>query len=569
MIKRAKWDFYACIGISIAAFLFVLYRIFSVSFTSDEFGMWEHSLCPGLEALITFRHQDPQSHFLQGLCAIPFLKYLPINTVIAIRLPSLCMFPIYVWAGMHLAKRFQSGLYRLFFFCTWLCPQIVLEYFGMARGYAFMLAFAGVAYAGLLEAFRADSTEIRRNRWTKVSILAAALAMLALLTFSYAYIMIAFLLLLRCYLEANGKFRNRILETLQRGSFVIWTSIVLGVFYLPRYLIIRRAPTMQGVIGGISNFVTDMFATMWCCIAYLKYTTFQSRALVHNITIGCCAFALCVLNLLVTGWSLHKRRVDIHSPSVLSMILFFGIAILSQFMLWMFAIQFPFYRTTLYLWPLFTMLIGFSTYENKWPVLRCINVLALLVVFARCIATYNTYTASESRHDVQNKEIAQVFCEMAQNRPDRNRPLFIAMSDAIRYTIWYYLDKEMPGMKVDPPFENNGFCKVFGNGALLMYSINYGYPQPFPPIWHHFPFPPDYYLLSPYEPGSIPNSKLLDMTPVRKFEKCDAALYKSKTPSDGKLGCDVRDCMICQWLYGLVGAQDAGKEPHEGLGSTQ
>ena len=551
MTKRFSWDFYICIGLAVVAAVFIFYRIFSVNLVGDEWGMWKDSIKPGLEALITFQHKDPQSHFLQGLCAIPCLKYLPVDTITAIRIPSFLMFFVYVWAGLHLTKWFKNSWFKILFFAVWIGPQIILEYFGLARGYAFLLAWSGASFVGLIEAYNPENSVAVQNRWTKFSIFSAALAILALLTFSYGYFVITLLLLFRYYLAASGKFWKRILETVRNGSFIIWTSIITGIFYLPRYLVLRHSPAMQW--GGTSNYISDTFTSVMGCFTYIHWSNIDIIFWIVFITV-----LLCLLNLMILTWKLFTEHKPIsetmQSPLVLSAAVFFGIAAVTQILFWVLDMQFPIRRAMLYLWPAIVLYIGFSIQENKNWIIRALNISWLIGMLGFAVVSYNTYKGYEYRQDAQNKEITQVICELAKDKAYENRPLVIGMTDCLKYTIWYYLENEY-NMPVHQIFKDHPIFQLHGN-KLFTYSLNYGYPSPFPPIWHHPSFSPNYYLLSQCEAGNKPNPGLMYMVPVKVFEKTDAALYKAKTP-EVPLGCNVNNCKICQMLDQLFVKPDS------------
>lgn len=552
---RPTWDFHVRCMLALAAFAYVLYRIFNVDIIGDEWGMWKDSIQPGLKALVSFRHKDPQSHFLMGLCAIPFLKYLPVDRVVAIRIPSLLMLPIYAWAGMRLARRFASCWFRLLFFAAWIGPQIILEYFGLARGYAYLLAWSGVSFVGLIETYDPANTPAKRDRWTKISIFSAGLALLALLTFAYGYFLLTVLLLLRYYLEMEGGVRARTLAVLRRGGFVIGMGAMLFLFYLPRYLVLRHMPQMQW--GGTHNFVVDSFASVMGCVTYV-----DGKRAELVFWIGLTVFGVCMADLCALLWKLGKERqafsVVLQSPLVLAAILFFGIAMGMQMTFWALGMQFPLLRTALYLWPMVVLFIGFSWQELGWRVLRFVNVLVLCGVVVEGFCSYNTYRTYEHQKDAQNKEIAAVLRNLALGEKPEGRPLVVGMTDRLRYTIWYYLEYEHPGMAVHPQLKNHPVFQLHGD-VLFTYSLNYGFPTPFPSLWHHHPHT-DYYLLDPNESGNQPNGRLMDLAPVRYFEKSDVTLYKAKTP-EGRAGCDPKRCMICQALCQMAGvpAEAAGK----------
>lgn len=558
--ERLGWDFYACIAISVAAFCFIFYRIFHVSFAMDEWGMWNNSIKPGLSALITFQQKETQCHFLQGLIAMPFLKWLSFPPAESTRIPSLLlMFPLYAWSGMHLAKTFIGKPWlRVLCFSSWICPQIILEYFGMTRGYAHMLAFGGVSYVGLLEAFNSTNTDSQKDKWTKVSIVGAACATLSILTFAYGYFIVTFLLLTRYFLNASGQktFWSRIIETFQRGNFIIWTGILLFVFYLPRYLLMINSVNIPW--AGKHDVISDSFASFLGAVLYIPYDVHYivnpsgiSNWITYSVFSLCIMYALAFLCLNLLQSKLSVRKL-FESNFMLSCFVLFGSLFLMQLLFWLCEIQMPIRRTVLFLWPAFVMFLIFATIEIKSRIVGLLNVGLLLAIVGYSITTYNIDFILETNGDQQNKEITNALCELADNLPE-NRPMIVGVTDCMRYTIWYYLEYEH-GLKPVPQFETHPIFKMFGDNKIFLYSLSYGYPQPFPPIWHHFPFSPDYYLLSPYEPGQQPNPRLMEMTPVYECKKSRAAIYKAKTP-DGPLGCDVKNCFVCQALYQMAGQQ--------------
>jgi hypothetical protein len=547
------WDFYACLVISLTAFAFILYRIFNIGFTMDEWGMWKDSIRPGLEALITFKQQIPQSHFFQGLFAMPFLNWLPFNPCESTRIPSLLMFPVYAWAGFHLANYFKNSLLRLLFFCVWLCPQIILEYFGMARGYAFMFAGCAAAFVGMFETYNNKNTDIQKERWTKFSILSAAVALLSVLTFSYGYFMVTILLLLRYWIDADGTFWSKLKETISKGSFVIWTGVVLGVFYLPRYLILRHSDSMQW--GGTNNVISDSFTSFLDCFACIPQDCHNVMNFGHvNPIIVYLVFGLLFTNFLVFVIANLVRKTSgtelMHSPFLLASIGFFGIIALMQLLFWFFNMQLPTRRTVLYLWPITVMLLGFGIAEQQSFLVRTLNVIVMLFALEFSMTKYNVDSIVEASVDCQNKEIANQLYELSKYYSPE-RPMFVGVTDCMRYTIWYHLEYDCK-MKENPGLANNPVVKMFGD-RLILYSLSYGYPQPFPNTWHHFPFSPDFYVLSPYEPGQQPNLQLMEEKPLYTFDICKTAIYKATQPTNGVLGCNVTNCQVCQMLYSMVG----------------
>jgi hypothetical protein len=73
------------------------------------------------------------------------------------------------------------------------------------------------------------------------------------------------------------------------------------------------------------------------------------------------------------------------------------------------------------------------------------------------------------------------------------------------------------------------------------------------PSWHYCPGT-DYYLIYPHEPTcETLNKQLMELEPVKYFEKSDVTLYKAKQ-LDKPAGHNSKQCMICGGLNEIAGA---------------
>ena len=107
------WTGAVCLLLIVLTGAYVAIRAARMELASDEWGFMEDSLKPGLEAILTFQHQDPQSHFLLELLSLPFLHLWPGNPVTGIRIPSVLAFFLYAWVGWRLGRRLKRGWLRV------------------------------------------------------------------------------------------------------------------------------------------------------------------------------------------------------------------------------------------------------------------------------------------------------------------------------------------------------------------------------------------------------------------------------------------------------------------------
>lgn len=557
------WVGMLCLLLIVLAGAYVIIRAVRMELTSDEWGFMEDSLKPGLEAILTFQHKDPQHHFLLALLSLPFLHLWPGNPVTGIRIPSVLAFFLYAWVGWRLGRRLKRSWLRLVLMLGWFGNAWLLEYFNEVRGYSLLVAFASLAYLGVIEAYDRRGGLFQQSRWSYIAILAAAAAMLSIMVFVFAFCVIAGLLILRYGLDAEAQsdaevakdgrmgWRRRVGSAWEQSGFIIATGIVVGVFYLPRYLILKNHPAMQW--GGETGFVHDTMGSV--VNMFPHFTQYLPNAIAPWLpAIAWAVTGMMALNAVAVGislWRGQKRNVRdfLESPTVLLSVVFVGIWVLSGVGHALAGVQYLVQRTTFFLWPLVVAQCVFAMDEAegvwKW-VVRGLNLAALAVALVMTGREINLDHCEANEWIAHESEIVRTIAKLAQE--SYGRPVVVGLSDPMKYTFGYYMD-EACGIKESPQTERNPVFKMFGSN-IYYYSLNYALPDD--AEWHWHPAT-THYLLSEFS-GHHPDPTLMDTNPVVYWQGMRAGLYRA-LPQEKPRGCKPGKCGICQYFREMTGSQ--------------
>ncbi len=561
--RPLTWGGVACLLLIVLTGAYVVIRAARLELASDEWGFMEDSLKPGLEAILTFQHQDPQSHFLLELLSLPFLHLWPGNPVTGIRIPSVLAFFLYAWVGWRLGRRLKNGWLRVVLLLGWFANAWVLDYFSEVRGYSLLVAFASLAYLGVIEAYDRKGGLARQSLWSYVAILAAAAAMLSIMVFVFAFCMIAGLLILRYGLDAQAPsdeaemreppvgWRRRVAAAWERSGFIFATGLAVGVFYMPRYLLLQDHPAMQW--GGETGFVHDTMAAV--VNTYPHFTQYLPNAVTPYLPmIAWAVTGLMALNAVTVGiclWRGQKRKVRdfLESPTILLTVLFAGIWVLSGVGHAVAGVQYLVQRTTFFLWPLIVAQCVFAMDESegvwKW-MLRGLNLAALAVAVVVAGREINLDHSEANESMAHQSEIVRTIAKLAQE--SYGRPVVVGLTDPIKYTFGYYMD-ETCGIKESPQTERNPVFKMFGSN-IYYYSLNYALPDE--AEWHWHPAT-THYLLSEFF-GHHPDPTLMDTNPVAYWPEMRAGLYRA-LPQEKPRGCEPGKCGICQYFREMTRSQ--------------
>lgn len=120
---------------------------------------------------------DANNHFLSSFLGGLFLKLFNSDAMLVIRLGSVLTFPLYFWSIYGFRKFFNNKVNFYALLVGLSCTALIVEYFGLARGYGISFAFSMAGMHQLLRYFNGFG-----NRALLFSTLAWLMAICANLT---------------------------------------------------------------------------------------------------------------------------------------------------------------------------------------------------------------------------------------------------------------------------------------------------------------------------------------------------------------------------------------------------
>ncbi len=565
--ERRSWTWVEVFSLLLVALtgVYVAIRAARLELSGNEARFWQISLKPGLETMLTLEHLDPGSHFLPGVLALPFLRLWKGNPVTGIRMPGVLSFFLFAWVGWRLGQRLKHGWLRLVLLLGWFGNAVLLEYFSQLQGYGLMVAFTSLACMGVIEAYDRRGGLARQRLWSYVAILSAAAAMLSIMGFVPGFCVIAGLLVLRYGLDATvsssdtetekagrARWRQRLGVAWEQSGFIFATGLAVGVFYLPRYLILQDHPAMPkgGEIGFIHDTMSSLVDTFPHSLpnAATPYLPLIAGALAGLMGINAIAVEIAIWRRK----GMREKRAFLESPTILLTVLFAGVWLLSGVAHAVAGVQYPVRPTALFLWPMVVAQCVFAMEETKgglqW-VVRGLNLAALAVGLVVAGQSVNLDHCATNEAMAHQSEIVREVARLAQM--SRGRPVVVGISDPMKDTFGYYMETAC-GLKEAPQTEHNPVFKMFGPNVYI-YSLNYELPDD--AGWHWHPAT-THYLLSEFS-GHHPEASLMETEPVAYWQGMQAGLYRA-LPQEKARGCEpLGTCGICNYFREMTGQRAA------------
>ena len=262
--------------LALAALAYVLVRIQTVGPTYDEVSTIQYFVPASLVKIFTAR--DANSHLLNTLL-INVLFTSGHETLSLARLPNACAFAVYLYYGLLLARRITGKLLGISLITLFVANPFLLDFFGLARGYGIALG-AQMASMYYLTSFPTTS---RPGRAIALSLFAAAVSVLAVLSWLHFYVAVA------CTGVGLAMLYRRV-ASVQTVTVTAAISAVLGlILYVP----VRQLQRGNALFyGGHRDFYHD---TMVSLAKYTAYSPTATRGvivalnvLVLTLLIGIC-----------------------------------------------------------------------------------------------------------------------------------------------------------------------------------------------------------------------------------------------------------------------------------------
>ncbi len=329
------------------------------------------------------------------------------SSELALRLPNVLAFVLYGWASAKLLRSLTLPRHLVYVaFAAMLSSQLVLDFFGLARGYGLALAFLIAAFHFLLN---------EDHKWKPRFFAALLFSFYANFSFLVPIGILAFLELLHRqsnYLPIRKTRWKQLLPPLLFGLLML--PGVQRLFFL--------SAQGQLYLGSDHDMLhSTVFSWMMTFAASINQ---MEDALIY--------FAWLVGGMSFIGLLLWKRSKLAAYSAVLILGYLLGMELLHQFK----SIPYPVERSILFLSPL-TSLLLWGIVEGFWSLHKAMRVPAILLILALVPAQFYSFSEEANLRYTQNfrgdANIKQLLKAVDQNRKE----------DTVSIGIPWYLEPSM------------------------------------------------------------------------------------------------------------------------------
>ena len=440
---------------------------------------------------------NAQAQFLNALLAKPCVEFLPLNEIVASRLPSLLGLALFLWGVWRIGLEFPTGPTRVLITLALLSNAYLLDFFGLSRGYGLALGFTVASLSFLMQASMVKSAgDESARRQAGTSLWLACGAALSNMAFGYFYAVSVAVVL---WLSWSNRLKVR-----------WWISAMLmGVFYVPRVLVTPSQIPFSW--GGDIGFVHD---TVGSLIRASFYDWSVSAGLVTFVSGG-----LALLVLVLAYWS---HREHIRAAFILSML---GILVAALCMAAheLRGVKYPVERAALYLVPLVSLVIGIVAARSR---LRWLRLLLWGVVLAFTGIGLQGANLSHTLTWRENADIPSVLLALQKVHQQTGQRVLLAMSDGTKWPVWYYAE-HLLGLHLRPS-PDQSYVRTYDWLQLYEWLASQTYFSR-PP--EHPLYPSTTHLLLDCGDASLLSTQLAGgLTPLEFYPDSDVRLYKPSVP---------------------------------------
>lgn len=457
--RRAdRTDYIFFITVSLLALAYVLIRVFAVSLTNDECILYTYK--KGYADWFTFQFVDAQCHFLLGLLSMFCMDLLPIDEVIAIRLPSFLGLAIYLYAAVSLARAIQTRVLRYALFVALLGNAFMLDFFGLSRGYGLSLGL-GLLSLSYLARLSLDRPGHMNRANAYICVWTASLAVLSNLAWLQFYSVVCAILFFFSIrndsvagdLRAFFTSANRFGEVMARNAYLFTNAALLLVFYHWRIILLVTRNKLYS--GGTDGFVVDTVASL---ISRTLYDATLSETFVTPAAY--IIFALSSALVLLSFLTLRNGSRESSVACTVSVVLALCFAV-TELLHHVAGVRFVTRRAALMYVPLFVAQIAFVAASARIRIATAVGTAVLLAISAVGLRPVNlTHTASWK----QVAQIREMLSDLESGRDPGDQEVIMGVSDNFKLLIDYY--KTRAGMSwlkhyaIDTMWRFNGKIQV-------------------------------------------------------------------------------------------------------------
>lgn len=368
-------------------------------------------------------HWDANNHILNSfLTNISY--HLFGNSPLALRLPNVLSFGLYLFAAYHLTKNLKSHLIRWGTLLALICSHYLVEYFAESRGYGMSIAFLMVGLF-FFQQLRLNN----RIRDLFGILICITLAAAANLTLVIPGLIIYGLIILHLLLQYSTQTAKKKIQ-----QFLISLLAIIPFYFLIEisFAFKERGAFYYGSDNGFYE-VTVQTLSRYFIGAY-------------NSSI---AFTITILSVLIFGFlaftfiRTKKRLHFLLSPTGIYAFLFSSL-ILSIFALYfVLGINFPEDRVAMHLYPLFILGLGFtfqSITQDQFPNMKWAGIIFFLFPI---LFLFHLHPKS-SVFSTQERTSPEIF-DYIQSQPDHFKFPHTVGGYKTQEFCWYYLNSRNGG----------------------------------------------------------------------------------------------------------------------------
>lgn len=386
--------------------MYVAVRAYKLSIVHDEAFTYTNYVTAPIIDTILYKEHFPNNHYLNSVLASISTRIISTDSIVALRLPSLLSYLIYIASAVAIATRVRSKLLGIALFVFLLTNLFVLEQFSLARGYGIGIAFMLASLAFLLYSF--GSKEFRRL-YQNIAVLLAAISLLANLTFLLFLIALLIYLLSSNFIVMFKGVSIRSRQVMRASAKYVDEIFALPIIAAGAIAFVSEAIIDQRTAGqfyyGGQGFIADTIGS----IIKTSYNVFTSR---YDSFILLVALITAAVPLILFVLYLWRNRNSKQANYSVALILFLLVSINVALHI---ITDTPYFleRTAIFLYPLYLVAVFLllDGILKKYPAIelgvKTVAVCLLLVHLLLVSVKMNLTSSYTWRYDANTEEAIQ------------------------------------------------------------------------------------------------------------------------------------------------------------------